>query len=301
LKAEFKEFKKQAIHRAHWNIKSLNCDGNYITECKNCHTFYFGEDTQDCSYQFRASKNKDSYDGTGIFQSELCYQTCQIVHCYKTNFVVYTVRCAESEYLDQCEDCKDCFGCVGLRHKQFCILNKQYEEKEYYHLVTELKKKMKANGEYGNFFPYSMMYNGYNDTLASFYYPETKASILEKGGWWQDEDKKESSADLLAGDLPDHINQVNSEEILKKTVLCPQTGKIFRYIPQELKFYQANNIPLPRYYYNYRVIENFRELLPPWERGVSCAKCGQKTITYYPAEWDYQNIYCEECYQKEIY
>jgi len=36
---------------------------------------------------------------------------------------------------------------------------------------------MKKNGEKDEFFPFSMMYSGYNTTLARMYYPKTKQEI----------------------------------------------------------------------------------------------------------------------------
>ncbi|MBI5621500.1 hypothetical protein HY933_01370 [Candidatus Falkowbacteria bacterium] len=295
------QLRQQAIHKATFNIKSIQCEGNYLTECKNCQTFFFGEGSEDCSYLFRATRNKDSLDGVGLFESELCCSTCQSVYCYNCQFTTYTVRCRDSEYIDQCEDCADCFGCVGLRHKKYCILNKQYSEEEYRRLKEQLIGTMKTRGEYGQFFPQSMMYNGYNDTLASFYFPQTKEQSVQRGARWQEDIIQEAHAEFTAAELPDELSAAGAEQYIGKTVQCSQTGKIFRYIPQEIAFYQKNSIPLPRYYYNYRITENFKRLAPPWSRQIKCSRCGAMTTTYFPEEWGYRKIYCQQCYEKEIY
>jgi|AntAceMinimDraft_13_1070369.scaffolds.fasta_scaffold65851_1 hypothetical protein len=39
----------------------------------------------------------------------------------------------KSVYYSQfCIGCSNCFGCIGLRNKQYCIFNKQYENKDKY-------------------------------------------------------------------------------------------------------------------------------------------------------------------------
>ncbi|MFA5076667.1 MAG: hypothetical protein WC480_04620 [Patescibacteria group bacterium] len=293
--------KKQAIHRQNFNVKTITSDGNYLVECKNCSDCFFIESSEDCCNIFRSPNAKDVYDSVGAFRMELCYLTGQSIDCYNIKIANYAVRCRDSEYLDQCEDCTNCFGCVGLRKRKFCILNKQYSETDYSKLVKGLKDRMKERGEYGQFFPYDMTYNGYNDTLGYQYFPATQKNIQINGGWWQEEEVQKGQADLQSNDLPDLIQEVEDDKIIAKTILCPQTGRVFRYIPQELKFYHANNVPLPRYYYNYRITQNFKQMMPLTPRKAYCNNCSREITTYYPAEWGYEKIYCEECYKKEIY
>jgi hypothetical protein len=37
------------------------------------------------------------------------------------------------------------FGCIGLRGKEYCILNKQYTKEEYEALVPKIIEKMKES------------------------------------------------------------------------------------------------------------------------------------------------------------
>jgi hypothetical protein len=48
----------------------------------------------------------------------------------------------ESMYCDQCFDSKNIFGCIGLRTKEFCILNKQYTKEEYEILLPKIIEHM---------------------------------------------------------------------------------------------------------------------------------------------------------------
>jgi len=302
FKNDFKRvLQNKAVHRLNFNNKNINSVDNYLTECKNCQDCFFLEKSEDCHNLLRGLGDKDVYDSVGAYRLELSYLTGQSVDLYNTKFANYAVRCRDSEYLDQCEDCNNCFGCVGLRKKNFCVLNKQYTEKDYQQLVAQIKEKMKADFEYGQFFPLSMMYNGYNDTLAHYYFPETKKSIVAKGGAWQEEVVQGAKPDLAVEDLPDNINDCEEKGIVGKTIKCLKTDKVFRYISQEFKFYKDNNIPLARLYYNYRLTENFRQMTPLQGREAVCANCQKKIVTYYPVGWGFEKIYCQKCYEEKIY
>jgi hypothetical protein len=75
------------------------------------------------------------------------------------------------------------FGCAKLRHKKYCILNKQYSKEEYYEMVEKVKKHMNEMPyvdkkgrvyKYGEFFPAELSPFGYNETLAHDFFPLEK-------------------------------------------------------------------------------------------------------------------------------
>ena len=78
------------------------------------------------------------------------------------------------------------FGCLGLRNKQYCILNKQYTKEEYEALVPKITEHMMKTGEWGEFFPSSLSPFGYNETVASEYFPLSKEEALKQGFNWSD-------------------------------------------------------------------------------------------------------------------
>jgi hypothetical protein len=96
--------------------------------------------------------------------------------------------CNDCYYCQQIISCKNCFGCEGLKHKQYCILNKQYTKEEYEILVPKIIEKMKADGERGEFFPVENSTFGYNETLAQRFYPMTKEEALARNYHWQETD-----------------------------------------------------------------------------------------------------------------
>ncbi len=51
------------------------------------------------------------------------------------------------------ENCKFCIGCIGLRNKEYCILNKQYTKEEREKKADEIFSRMETDGTLGEFFP----------------------------------------------------------------------------------------------------------------------------------------------------
>ena len=47
------------------------------------------------------------------------------------------------EYSINCHGSNSLFGCVGLKKKEYCILNKQYTKEEYEKIKREIVKQMK--------------------------------------------------------------------------------------------------------------------------------------------------------------
>ncbi len=204
-----------------------------------------------------------------------------------------------SEYLDICFDCEDCFGCVGLKKKKYCILNKQYEKEEYEKLREKIILDMKNRGEYGKFLPYSMSPGPFNFSNAFLYFPGTqKEDILKLGGYW--EDIVESHIEgVSTSELPDSINEVD-ETITNKALICPITGWRFNIAQNELAFYKQNGIPLPRNHFDVRIKNNLKHTTVLQSYPYRCFYCQKDINAYYPLEWNYQKISCEECYKQNM-
>src|SRR3989344_406560 len=190
-------------------------------------------------------------------------------------------------YTDYCHSSSHLFGCVGLRNKQYCILNKQYTKEEYEALVPRVIEHMNnmpytdQQGriyKYGEFFPPEFSPFAYNETIAQEYFPLAKAEALERGYRWKEPDAKDYAATRKPEDLPDHIKDVK-DDILQETVGCahaaPPAGGCnhqctvaFKIIPKELEFYRRSTLPLPRLCPNCRHYERLaqRNPLRLWHR-----------------------------------
>ena len=197
--------------------------------------------------------------------------------------------------------CNDCFGCVGLKHKQHCILNKQYTKEEYEALVPKIIAEMRADGEWGEFFPVTMSPFAYNETVAQEYFPLTKEEVLNRGWKWRDEvDETPKVAKIIpAEQLPDSIDDI-PDDILNWAIECEATKRPYKIIRQELEFYRKMRLPVPHLHPDERhkrrmAMRNPRKL---WKR--PCMKCGREMETTYAPERK-EIVYCESCYLAEVY
>jgi hypothetical protein len=205
---------------------------------------------------------------------------------------------SDTHYCDHCHHTKHCFGCVGLNRKEYCILNKQYTKEEYEKLVPQIISHMRKNNEWGELIPITFSIHGYNETLAQDHYPLTKEQVLAHGWKWLDE-LDEVATPKSPTILPDAIANVG-DDICKGVFTCEISHKPYKIIPQELDFYRQLNVPLPTRSFFQRHKDRMDKRNPRklWNR--QCAKCAKGIQTTYASERPEQ-IYCEECYLKEVY
>lgn len=297
-----KQFEKmlqnEAIHRLNFNIKANNSTGNNllnVNNCTNCNTI---SDSEDCVNCTRGTKTKSSLNYAGCFEGELLGSCSGCVNGYGLKYSAWSSS-RFSEYLDLCIECEYCFGCVGLKKKKYCILNKQYTKEEYEKLREQIINDMKERGEYGRFLPYSMSPGPFNFSTSYLYFPKTtKEEILKLGGYWQEVD--ESNIEGIPTDkLPDSINDID-DAICSQALICPETGWRFNISQNELNFYKQNNIPLPRYHFDVRIKELIKYSMVLDTSLYNCFYCKEKIEAYYPPEWGYKNVACEDCYKENL-
>ena len=298
--------------------RSINTIGDNIKNVNNCYyCFDSAQEIDNCKYVLAGGWHlKDSYDILdGGTNSELLYEVVTVGDngqriFFSINIVqgVYNV-----EYSNDCYSSSNLFACAGLRHKQYCILNKQYTKKEYEELVPKIKQHMNdmpytdKKGriyKYGEFFPSELSPFGYNETIANEYFPLTKEEALKQGYNWYDKPKNEYKSTTKASQLPDHINDVDGS-ILKEVIECDSKdcsgSGAFRIIPQELKFYKKQNLPLPRLCPDCRHRERIKQRNPLklWKRKCMKEGCPNTFQTTYAPNRK-EIVYCEGCYNKEV-
>ncbi len=313
-------------HRYAQVYKSVNSDGDDLSEARNTHASFTSRQTEDSSYLFFIRNNvKDCYDNT--FQGFNAERLYEIAHGFggsNSGFGVRNHFNQNAYYNEECSDCLNIFGCEGLRKKQYCILNKQYTKEEYEELIPRIIQHMNempytdAKGrvyKYGEFFPSALSAFCYNETIAQEYFPLTKERAVEQGYSWKDSEIKDYQITKKPEDLPDHIKDVE-DSILKEIIGCEHEGKCndqcttaFKIIPQELDFYRRMNLPLPRLCSNCRHYKRLaqRNPLKLWHRQCMCNKnthehsgaCPNEFETSYAPDRP-EIVYCEQCYQQEV-
>jgi hypothetical protein len=205
----------------------------------------------------------------------------------------------------------DMFGCIGMRKKQYCILNKEYTEEEYMKLREEIMKQMMdmpyvdAQGieyRYGEFFPTELSPFAYNETTAQEFFPLAKETAEAKGFTWAEREARNYVPTIITDKIPDTIEGVG-DEITKDIIACANNGDpkkncatAFRIIPDELGFYRRFNIPLPAKCPNCRHAERMEWRNPPKFRNGKCEfeGCTNEFLTAYAS--DTRGLYCKEHY-----
>jgi len=179
-------------------------------------------------------------------------------------------------------------------------LNKRYTKDEYQKIKNSIIKELKSKGAYGDFFPLELSFFAYNETIAQDNMPLTKEEALAQGFRWEDNiQKTESKGTIKTENIPDHIKDVK-DSILDEVLTCIKCSRNYRLIRRELEFYRKMLIPIPRVCWNCRFKDRIARRGPYkfWNR--NCAKCQKEIITNYSPDRP-EIIYCEKCYQQEVY
>lgn len=304
---KFLDLRAKRIVKFSHQISCENCSGDYIENSKNCHNVFETSDSEDTANIIYGTKNKDCFCSSLIGHgSEVCFQMQSTFTCTNSVCSYFVVDSSNVAYCDMLIGCHDCFGCVGLRHKRHCILNKQYSKEEYEKLRAQIVEQMKtpqggAGGDWGKFFPHHLSCFGYNESTAQEYFPMTKEEALAQGFKWSDypEKKPEAAKTITADQLSDSVIEI-SDEILNWAIECPVSGRLFKITAPEFKFYQRNNLPLPRLHPDerHRQRTGLRTPRQLWSR--TCAKCDTEIQTTYSPDRP-ETVYCEACYLKTVY
>lgn len=341
---EAREFWEKYPNKNHQGIKNLNSTGSYVTNSKNVLDSFLVRDSENlryCQYLQESPGPKDCYDysnwGAGaemIYESISCGSGAQNIKFSwlaqeNVHSLEYTMTCSRGS--------QNLFGCVGLRQKEYCILNKQYTKEEYENLLPRIIEHMNAIPyvdkvgriyKYGEFFPSEFSPWAYNETLAQEYFPLTKEEAIAKGYRWRDPASKDYKITLTAESIPSNINNTD-DSIISEILECAHKGecnqgctKAFRIIPNELQFYRKIGVPVPTLCPACRTIERLKMRLGfvLYDGQCMCGgatsldskyknfgshehgeeKCPNKYKTGYNPDGD-DIVYCEKCYQQEVY
>ncbi|MFH0770013.1 MAG: hypothetical protein V1926_01405 [Candidatus Peregrinibacteria bacterium] len=296
LQQEFEQwilrFPRKAAHLAHCE----NCLGDELFNCKETLGFQF-DGAEYCKYIIHGDSPKNCYDVSQTGRCQWCYEGCTPDNSYMTHFTTWCWKDRDVLYSDNCHSCDHLFGCIGLKHQQYCVLNRPYTRGEYERLVGKIIERMRTDGEWGEFFPLSLSPYCYNETNAQESFPLSKEEAALRGLKWREHAAKVSIESTYV--LPDAIEDV-PDDIPQTLLACHHCQKHFKILPQELKFYRELSIPIPSLCYECRYTERLRFRNPRrlWTR--ECAKCHRPITTSYAPERP-EIVYCESCYLKEVY
>lgn len=297
LKAQFENLKLQYPRRFAMLLNTENCTGDYVYSSKNTFDCYDVQRLEDCSYCAQVIDMKDCYDCNYMEECEVCYEYICNYKNQRIFFSVWCHLCHDVWYSSYCVSSNNLLGCIGLNHKSYCILNKQYTKEAYENLYPRIIEQMKREGIFGEFFDPKLSLFCYNETVAQEYFPLTKEEALARSYRWREKDPKEyrPQTDEVSND----IAKVPLT-ILNEILACGECGKNFRIEKIELGFYKQYGIPVPKKCPDCRhrarlALRNPRML---FER--NCIKCGASLKSTYALERK-EKVYCETCYLRSVY
>ena len=273
-----------------------------VKNCKTCFHCYEAEDNKYGVHIWRNAKDTMDCDTAGRNVS-LIYNSinagidnsnliCDAV-CWTCSFIEYSMYCFNSN---------NCFGCVGLRKKNYCILNKEYSKNEYEKIVEEIKNELKRKGEYGQFFGKHLSCFGYNETPANEQFPFSKEEALHMGFKWGNTTRGTFGKETKKiEEIPDSLNDTNFN-VSKEIFVCEICSKNYKIIPNEFLFYKKLDVPLPHFCPDCRHYRRIKSRGPNklWHRSCMKEGCTNEFETSYSPDRP-EIIYCEKCYQQEVY
>jgi len=278
--------------------------GDYLYNCQDGAFNYDTYDAKNCSYmKDTEGPNSDSWDCNNYYyKCEFNYNimgALQVSKCKNSAFVFYSNAV---EYCDMCYNLSNAIGCISIRKGNYMILNKVYEKEEYFKLKEKIEEQFKKEKIFGQFFSPNVAPFAYNESLVHDFFPLTKEEALNRGYKWQNKTTGTYDKETIQkGDIPNSIENTN-ENILEEILVCENCNKNFKIIEAELTFYKKMGLPIPHKDFECRHEDRMKKRngMQLWHR--KCMKDGCENefeTTYSPDRLDI--IYCESCYQKEVY
>ncbi|MFH0891081.1 MAG: hypothetical protein V1856_03545 [Candidatus Liptonbacteria bacterium] len=325
---EYIRLREKALHKFANTVKSVNSSGNNLSQCKNARHCFNAENCEDVKYGVQMSQMKDSQDlyGAGDNTAVLVYDGVNVGYLDSNNYFCSNTfeNCARVQYCDYCRTSQDLFGSIGLRKKQYCILNKHYDKEKYEKLRDKIVDDMSENPfvdsrgnvyKYGEFFPPEFSPFAYNEAATQSFFPLNKDEAIRAGYGWMDSEAREYSVTVKAKNLPDTIQEID-DDILNEVIGCEHEQKCghgctfaFKIVPQELQFYRKMILPIPWLCPNCRHGERaaLRNPIKLWQRACMCDKANHshrnKCLNGFETSYSPDRpeiVYCESCYNSEV-
>jgi hypothetical protein len=141
--------------------------------------------------------------------------------------------------------------------------------------------------------------------------PLLKEEVLAKGYKWQENLQRTSGKETLSPEnIPESIKDTK-DSIINEILVCIDCKRNYKITRDELTFYRKMEIPLPRRCFYCRNDTRLKRINPfkLWHRHCMCnkenhfhgeGKCEVEFETSYAPDRP-EIVYCEKCYQQEVY
>jgi len=300
-----------SIHRYVISERNINSTGSTLFNSKNSKFCFDSEYLENTKYLSASLYIKDSMDLYHVgWNTELAYECQGSQKDYNFQFCHLCWDNSDLMYCDTCQNSSNLFGCISVKKGDYMILNKKYNKEDYFTLREKIIEHMKRTGEYGEFFPPQISPVCYNETQGQHYMPLSREEVLARGWRWEDKTLGVfGKENIKTEDIPDTIEEIE-DDVFEKVFKCVGCSKNYNLTNYEFLFYKKEKIPLPRLCQECRFAKRFAIRLPRklWSRTCMCdkenhehqGKCEVEFETAYAPE-RLEKVYCETCYNKEIY
>src|SRR3989344_251423 len=299
---QFWELVKSLPLNASRNVSVENVSGVTLFNAKNAYDVTESEKAEHVRHADGVMGHNDSMDVLFSGASSLLYGTTNIgSQSSNVKFSVSSKYCTNSEFVFNSKNLDNCFMCFGLQSKSYCVLNMQYSPEEYFSLVDKIKCDMWKRGEYGDAFPMKFSPQAYNFSMGSISFSLTSEEIIKLGGYLAKEPDSNAGdiKTLSGGEIPQTIDEV-TDDIVNYGIVCEISGKPFRIIASELQFYRKMKLPIPSVHPVIRMNDKAKIVKIGRKHSATCAKCKKSIYSEFDPK-DNFILYCERCYQQEVY
>jgi len=311
LEVKVLALRKQVPRRASYVLDSFDSTGDTLVKCQNVRDSFEVLEAKDSAHLFDIFKYTEKCcDVTGFGEGmEFVYESTQcggtfgksaVSNIFFSSHIFYGGY--NIFYSSNChENSQNLFGCADLRKSEYCILNQQYSKQDFERLLPKVLEHLQATGEWGEFFPYWLSPYGYNESLAMEECPLTEDETRRIGANWTNyvPPIPLSKGSVLASELPDSILEI-SDEILNTVILCQESKRPFKLLPQEFKFLQQMNLPPPQKHPEIRERDRRKRKHGRRLFVKECAKCGKSVDSVFSTHEEGLD-YCQGCYESEVY
>jgi hypothetical protein len=250
-KERFSEFLKEKSFSPWFFFETQRSTGNALVRTNNCNYAFECVDSEDVFIGGGLSKWNGAVEVFGIGENGR-----QVTHSVGVGHnafnVSHSIDCSNAisdlEYCFNCYESKNLFGCVGLRHAEYCVLNRQYAKEEYFKVVAEIVKNLQSKRLYHK--PLNIKFSPfpYNLSAAYDFFPLTKVQADMLKYSWDDKEEHIRPRQLLGGKISeslDHITDIDQSELFSSVFLCELSGKPFQISPAEYDLCHLLNVPPP--------------------------------------------------------
>ena len=230
-------------------------NGYFINQIKNWKNLImvWGRDACEEMYDcFQCASKLENYNYWWISSWWWDHLVCN--YSVEGSYMYYNILIESSSY---------CIGCVGLKNKQFCILNKQYTKEERFKKANEIFLQMDNDWILWKFFPGELNPFYFNDTAACLIDDSFTKEEVETE-WYLRRDEE------IKVDIPEWAELINSTELdqyqwfnpglereinpeILKKVIVDEKWNYYRIVKMEYDFLMKHWLPLPEIHWLDRI------------------------------------------------